>query len=578
MSRRPRSEGRERGFFLVWMAIMLITLMATAALAIEWNNLSRVGVRMQKAADAASLGGAVFLPGNEDNQAFVVAAEVARKNGFVDGVDQTIVRVSLGSRPNQLQVEIQRTVPNVMGRLLGNGTQTISRRALAEYERPVAMGSPINQYGNDPVDGAAGTPTYPNFWANVAGPASHKPKGDAIAANICPTPHQNTDNCAGGTNTDYDQLGYYYGIEVTDNDASEPLNLEVFDAGFVHVGDNCGNNANPGDGFPSSNLLGASQLPPDFNPTAFPGGAPFSPSERYAPEASSPFCTGDMYFTEADATPPWTTYRLLAPDDTPADPTNNEEVCAVDFPGRVGDVAAMLGETVPAPDAPGLLAEYFRQWYPICGPGGVAPAETGIYYLQVTTASRADGVAAPLGGGHNRFAIRAGLGSPTDGSGVSVFGEQKMGMYANAPSTDSTFYLARLLPSGANRTLVLRLYDIGDASQPGTLRVLPPDDGTIGGIPMTEFSNCTFTQPPGNATGPPFGTLTATAPGCALINVSSSNYNGQWVEVRIPVPDGYACDLDGGCWTRINFTFPANIADTTTWTASIEGDPVRLLE
>jgi len=35
MSWSPGRGRREHGFFLVWMAIMIVTLMATAALAIE---------------------------------------------------------------------------------------------------------------------------------------------------------------------------------------------------------------------------------------------------------------------------------------------------------------------------------------------------------------------------------------------------------------------------------------------------------------------------------------------------------------------------------------------------------------
>jgi hypothetical protein len=33
-------------------------------------------------------------------------------------------------------------------------------------------------------------------------------------------------------------------------------------------------------------------------------------------------------------------------------------------------------------------------------------------------------------------------------------------------------------------------------------------------------------------------------------------------------------------WTKINFSFPnlTSIQDTTTWSAQIQGDPVRLIE
>ena len=39
-------------------------------------------------------------------------------------------------------------------------------------------------------------------------------------------------------------------------------------------------------------------------------------------------------------------------------------------------------------------------------------------------------------------------------------------------------------------------------------------------------------------------------------------------------------DERNGCWIRIAMTFngDANPSDTTTWTASVLGDPVRLVE
>jgi hypothetical protein len=62
--------------------------------------------------------------------------------------------------------------------------------------------------------------------------------------------------------------------------------------------------------------------------------------------------------------------------------------------------------------------------------------------------------------------------------------------------------------------------------------------------------------------------------------VINTTYNGQWVEETIPIPAGYSCNQasPAGCWLRINFNFPANVSDTTTWQAWIEGDPVRLVQ
>ncbi len=112
--------------------------------------------------------------------------------------------------------------------------------------------------------------------------------------------------------------------------------------------------------------------------------------------------------------------------------------------------------------------------------------------------------------------------------------------------------------------------------------MLPPADSNVtGGV----FSNCLFAQPPGNSTGPPWGTFSSTASGCKITGVSSSgtpSYNGQWVTWEIPIPATYTCNtaLATGCWAKLQFVYPAgtNVSDTTTWSAYILGEPVRLIQ
>ena len=62
----------------------------------------------------------------------------------------------------------------------------------------------------------------------------------------------------------------------------------------------------------------------------------------------------------------------------------------------------------------------------------------------------------------------------------------------------------------------------------------------------------------------------------------SGSYNGQWVTFEVPIPADYDCDDTDplGCWTRLRFAYPVgtNVTDTTTWSAFMVGDPVRLIE
>jgi hypothetical protein len=51
--------------------------------------------------------------------------------------------------------------------------------------------------------------------------------------------------------------------------------------------------------------------------------------------------------------------------------------------------------------------------------------------------------------------------------------------------------------------------------------------------------------------------------------------------VRIPIPGNYNCDVADpeGCWTkvRVEAVGATSAADTTTWSASMTGDPIRLI-
>jgi Flp pilus assembly protein TadG len=565
-----RGADGENGFVLVWMALMLTTLIAIAGFAVDFWGWNREGAREQKAADAAALAAAVYMP-NNFSTAVSTAKAIAADNGYTDGQNGVTVSVTVGDLPTQVNVRITRNVKNTFGAIVGAGSTTVSKHAVGEYEAPANMGSPINQFGNDPTQATIthGSTNYPDMWANVFGPSSNKDKGDAILAKLCPA---STDNCA-VSNTDYDPNGYFYAVSVPDG-SSGTLNFQAFDPEFANVGDNCASTAEGANGAPNRNLAGLAALPANFNPQ-FPIA---NPSVVYNTAANSPYCTGDQYYSDGSnpLVPPWTTFIIRGPDDTPSDPTNNPILCKLDFPGYMGDLAAAVSaQTKLDPAAPDLFVKYFRQWYSLCN---LNITDGGTYFIQVETATKSDGTATPNGGGANRFALRVGFNNSFVTGITRMYGQGRMGVYANAPGANTTFYLVRLLPGASGRNLVLSFFDTGDAASPGTITVLPPPDSNVG----ASFSGCTYTPPPGNSTGPPWGTFTATQSGCSVSNVSSSNgFNGQWVQYKVPVPDTYTCNYNdpNGCWVRVNFNFPSqtSVSDTTTWMATIEGDPVRLV-
>ena len=289
----------EAGAVAVWTALLLVVILGFTAWSVDFSHGKRDGTRMQRAADAAALAGAVFMPENLNGIAFSTAKDIASKNGYTDGVNGVTVTVTPGQQVNQLKVVITESMNNFFGKAIGVATSNIQRQAVGEYQRPVSMGSPVNQLGNDPTVAnlTHGSTRYPDFWTNVFGPSSQKDKGDAIQSTICTS---GTDNCS-GSNTDYDPNGYFYAIDV--QASSGPLAVQAFDPEFAHVGDNCGDNDQ------GSNLVGAAALPPNFNPK-------FSVTDaatRYSSSASSPYCTGDQYYNEGNNVLPWTVYKLPRP-------------------------------------------------------------------------------------------------------------------------------------------------------------------------------------------------------------------------------------------------------------------------
>jgi hypothetical protein len=208
---------------------------------------------------------------------------------------------------------------------------------------------------------------------------------------------------------------------------------------------------------------------------------------------------------------------------------------------------------------------------PLSGTGKIS-ASASDYFIQVRTNLTPTGQAIFTGKGGNRFALRA---TPTT---TNIYGDGKMGIYANVGGGVSTsFYLARILPGDAGHTLTLALFDVGDGSSsgtPGTLTIVPPTDGTNNGGSLS-LSGCTMQLGSGSSY-----VATNGSTGCQVTGVTSSSYANKWLTIQVPIPSGYSCTVAtaSNCWFKINYQFSGYIDDTTSWTASLGGDPVRIVQ
>ena len=592
MSRRDRPRADERGFVLVWFAVVIILLLAVAALAVDILVGYSFAQRVQNAADAGALAGVQHLP-DDPTAARDTAREVVQRNVAVPG---SAVTFAARPVPTQLEVQVRAPVRTFFGKVLGVDSLTITRRAVAEFDPPVLMGSPFSTFGNTPGTGEGNQPWY---WAVVGGPLSVKGAGDAALSNWCDEPapdgafpwvggyNQPVDNCpVGGTNPDHEAAQYF----VVEKRGWGPLSVDLYDPAFI---DTFGGGPLPACGHDALRQVWEdSGRPPHLDPE----NAEYCSGDQYVrfqgwenPRYLDPASQGDFATAEAlmdaDGLANDTTFTLYAPDWTPANPYDNERnvppVCTRTFQGHFNAQLARLAA------ADGSFAT-LHQWVQLCPAGGVS--WPGRFVLRVSTASGTHGL--------NRFAIRAYSGASAFGDPVvSVAAVERMAVYTNRSASTGEFFLARVPPSSVDRTLTVTLFDTGDLIGAGpsgqtTLQILrQPGPALTPPGPPVPMQDCRYTPPPGPAAGPlapwkpgarPWGDFEPTSPGCTITGITRAGYNGQYVTIEVPIPriPTYDCDATkpDECWLKLRFQAPAGVVDVSTWVATLSGEPVRLVE
>lgn len=537
LSRRVRGRAcarRDDGVVAIVTALLMVVFLSLCAFSIDVANWYLVGEQQQRAVDAAALAGVVSLPG-DPTTASSVAQRFSTINGFAPSSTVSVTS-GVDAKPTQLRVTVSSKVKNMFGGLLGTPTTTVSRTAVADYAGPVVMGSPCNEFGNDPdatslVRANTCNSTAGQLWANVSSPKSAKANGDAYQSTVCAL---SVDGCAGGVNTDYDQDGYFYTVSV--RSPISKLVVDLYDPEFANVGLTCD----------STTLDSATSARNDYVSDA--------PS-RYAKGADNANCTGDSIYS--GSTTMNTQFTVRAPGRSYWDPLTFPAVagCQKVYGGYNGSLSAALNKGNKKYND--SIAQTFRRWSTLCT---ISTPVVGDYLIQVKT----QGIGTDNADAGNRFAIRAYGDTDSDAAKVSVAGREKMGIYSNKPGATTEFYLARVPTTSAGMSLNVRLFDVGDSTKSGDIAISsPPGSGVT-------FENCV-------AAGPISGTLKT----CELNNVSSGTHNGKWQQVSVPIPPAYRCtDSDPtSCWVRLTYRYRSGSAptDVTAWTASIEGDPVRLI-
>ncbi|WP_299052959.1 Tad domain-containing protein [uncultured Nocardioides sp.] len=635
-----RHRRGEDGYVAVVVAVLFATVMlAVAAIGVDVARWWVAAERVQTAADSAALAGVVFLPDNLP-RAVQTARTSAKLNGFEHGVNAQ-VDVTFGDRRSQLAVSISTNVANQFGSAVGVETATISRRATADYTSPAPMGSPCNVFGNEPPGGTASAAgpsssgprdstipvayrsicsAEPNFWAAIEGPQTDKQNGDRYSTASCtlrsrdgagPLPY----GCASSINAEATYPdGYFYSIKVPQSAVGTAITLQLYDPAFFNTGASCTSmpNSDGGNYLNNRNPYSTESYDSYFRYTRV------DQVQSSYRTYSRRFCTGDSVPLRGTSAPetrqyaPTTSFAVRAANDA-QDPTQGAALtgCTAQFAGQLNPpTLAELTSTSSGYRQP--AAQLFHQWVKLCSftptragdyylqvrtnvalPGGVMPHEyrgstvnVGYYPYRAFSASsqanrpttyRYDGNSAvhaastgtPYGTGEgvNAFGIRA-ISTATD---ISVSGWSRMPMLQNVPNSTATFNLLRVLPAAAGQSISFEFYDVADgADDVGTVQVLPPVRAgeTTAPAPYDDCQEALNDE-----------AFADTGVGCK-VSVSNADHNGQVQRMSIPIPDDYTCKDSEltGCWFQVRIALNGNITDFTTWDASLEGDPVRLIE
>lgn len=601
----------QRGQILVIFVLSIFVLMGFIALVIDvswyWSN----SLRVQRAADAAALAGAVDLPGNPGTASnhpvgtgIGDALAEASKNGYVAGSGVTItaqqdsVAVS-GGNTNQMDVTISAPVNTFFMRIFGIQTIQASRNSKAIFTLPVPMGSPQNYYGDfGPVRHQTfnGVVTSPSGVTTLSGPG-------AACANGAANCFQDTGGQVLTKPNGFWATMNSEGAENVNGDAYQPF----YDTSTGTPAATCGSTLGLQACYdPSAYYNYGISMPPNTT-----GGHVYIFDPTFC-ETSIANGTGDRWFAyepnnNISRTGLSSWYELFDTANTPYDNSDDTRLASSGslFEDQAGyDTTMASTGTLPSGtkecqqgDTPYRDGrDYHDSWY-LLNPGpGLAGGPNGtVYRLHATTTlppnTTAGTVNQKTANGEQTFAILA-----NDAQGIAnsallptVYGLGAMQMFTpltatSSATTVSTFYLAQIPGSAAGKTLELNLWDPGDTSPlKATLQVLIPTSATTYAATPFTYSAATGTTNSArtgacdsNSNNSPTNNSVLTSTGGG-----AGEFNGCWLTIDAPIPASYAADQDG--WWQISYSMvdtqagPDTSNDVTTWTAHILGNPVHLI-
>jgi hypothetical protein len=546
---------RDAGYVLALATLLMVPLTIAVGFAVDVGYWYARAAEIQRAADAASLAGAVHLP--DEGAAAAAAQDVLDRSGFtdsdgdgtVDGTDTRIVMGVVGEQQYRVRI-VDREVSLFFSGLV-MGDMEIRRQAVSEYILPVAMGSPRNFLGtgSDPAD-AIPASLHENFWLAASGPCASREQGEYLGTISDANFPSSGFVCTGGSTIDtttstYDPDGYFYAVKVPEGGAGSPLYIDIYDGAHCTGGTNPQGDSNSGGNH-------------------------------------------------------WTNVRLRGPDSNPYVPTDNPLLFS--SPTGITDGFFSANGTQCA-NATGINSGGWRNGWRRAFT--VGSAEAGIYFVQIESELSGTSMAQ---NGTNNFALRASYNSTwsnpgsvcsTDESETAyydedcpqVYGIEWMGVYANLLQGNLT--LAEVGDEHSGKEMTLTLWDSGEGAS--TIEILDPE---LNSVPF-DWEIVNLSGSDAAPTGGWSGSVTQAggvpcsagpAPACNGLNVSgtgtqpgpnrlsSSRYNDRLIQITIELPTDIETEYGGLEWWKVRYVTAGSPTDRTTWSVTIGGDPVRLVE
>jgi hypothetical protein len=245
------------------------------------------------------------------------------------------------------------------------------------------------------------------------------------------------------------------------------------------------------------------------------------------------------------------TFTVYQPDATPADPSDNN----IQVNG--GCSTTFHHEFDPGG---GWNAAWEDSWTGVCS----TTSDAGIYVMTLDVRG--------FSGDLNSYAVRAVVNGSVSNN-VATFGMGAMSIWNTGGGwqpggTVADFDLMEVTPAYAGEQIIVGLWDVGDLNNPGALEFR----GSVGPYEcqyriLDEVGNVVRNW--GNDDGD------SGSAQCRLA-ISVQEHNNQWIEVRFDIPDSHTCS-GSACWSSVFYDFAGGAHDRTTWTATVNGQPVHLL-